>query len=233
MNGLSFFEVFLRGGVVMWPLLLCSVAGLAVIMDRAVYFLRLAAGRPGARQQAVLAAVREGRMEEARRDLAVWKHPVGVVMRVWLENAGRPAALRADLVKTEGARQLGLVEKRLRLLGALAHLAPLLGLLGTVMGMVMAFAQLENLVGTPRPTDLAGGIWTALLTTVAGLVVAIPCMAAYHGFEGLADQVARQMEAAVVGLEDASGQPGPGHRAGLEMARDRELPDRDMVLVQG
>jgi biopolymer transport protein ExbB len=92
------------------------------------------------------------------------------------------------------------VEKNLRILAALAHLAPLVGLLGTVQGMVVAFSKIESIQGTVKPSDLAGGIWEALLTTVFGLVVAIPCMALYHAFEGHADKIARQM--AVTSLDD-------------------------------
>jgi biopolymer transport protein ExbB len=128
----------------------------------------------------------------------------------YLENLARPAALRTEIVRREGSLQLERVEKRLRVLAAISHLAPLLGLLGTVLGMVLAFAKIEGLQGAMKPADLAGGIWQALLTTVFGLVVAIPCMAAYHGFEGLADKIARRMQFVVTLLDEALGQPGCG-----------------------
>jgi biopolymer transport protein ExbB len=107
-----------------------------------------------------------------------------------------------DNVKRAGALVLEGVEKRLRVLAAISHLAPLVGLLGTVTGMVMAFARIETLEGAPRPADLAGGIWEALLTTVFGLAVAIPCMAAYHAYDSVADKIARRMELAITALDD-------------------------------
>jgi heme O synthase-like polyprenyltransferase len=71
-----------------------------------------------------------------------------------------------------------------------------------VIGMVLAFSQIQSIQGTVKPSDLAGGIWEALLTTVFGLVVAIPCMALYHALEGHADKIARRMEWAVTALDD-------------------------------
>jgi biopolymer transport protein ExbB len=121
---------------------------------------------------------------------------------------GRPAKIRRDNVGRRGTLVLEDVERRLRVLAAIAHLAPLVGLLGTVVGMVVAFAQIQELQGAAKPADLAGGIWEALLTTVFGLVVAIPSMAAFHGFESHADKIARRMEMAVTELDDLFESPG-------------------------
>lgn len=186
----------------MWPLLLCSIIGVAVILDRAVFFLTVGRCRElpeflrrslggGADPDLVARALRERR------------HPVAAVAATYLENLHRPEKLRAELVRAEGGRQLERVEARLRILATISHLAPLLGLLGTVTGLVIAFAQLQALGAAAQPSDLAGGIWEALLTTVFGLLVAIPCMAAFHGYEGLADRIARRMAACVVVLDDA------------------------------
>jgi biopolymer transport protein ExbB len=197
-------SLFLKGGVFMWPLLFCSVLGLAVILDRSFLFLFLGRAAP------VLQTLREslvcrGRLlagGELPVSLLRSRHPVAAIARVYLRNLQRPASLRLELVKTEGASQLDRVERRLRILATVSHLAPLLGLLGTVTGLVIAFAAMQNLGAAAKPSDLAGGIWEALLTTVFGLIVAIPCMAAYHGFEGAADTIARQMQAAVVLMDD-------------------------------
>ena len=91
------------------------------------------------------------------------------------------------------------------MIAAIAHIAPLLGLIGTVTGLVSAFHQIERLGGSVQPSDLAGGIWSAMLTTVFGLVVAIPCMAAYHGFESWADRIARRMQFVVSELDEFFG----------------------------
>ena len=208
MDQMPFLDIFLRGGIVMWPLLFCSVLGVAVILDRALFFLRLRSTNLRRLEDQLTDDLRRGKTESALRLARSSDHPVARVAASYLENLGRPAALRTEIVRREGSLQLERVEKRLRVLAAISHLAPLLGLLGTVLGMVLAFAKIEGLQGAMKPADLAGGIWQALLTTVFGLVVAIPCMAAYHGFEGLADKIARRMQFVVTLLDEALGQSG-------------------------
>ena len=210
MDQMPFLDIFLRGGIIMWPLLFCSVLGVAVILDRALFFLRLRSTDLRRLEDQLTDDLRRGKTESALRLARSSDHPVARVAASYLENLARPAALRTEIVRREGSLQLERVEKRLRVLAAISHLAPLLGLLGTVLGMVLAFAKIEGLQGAMKPADLAGGIWQALLTTVFGLVVAIPCMAAYHGFEGLADKIARRMQFVVTLLDEALGQPGCG-----------------------
>ncbi len=202
MESISWFELFEKGGVVAWPILACSVVGAAIIVERAWFFLRLQGGGRRVMGQ-VRAALDGGATSEKLVQLASSStHPVAAVAHVYLANLHRGKDLRMELVRKQGALELERVESRLRMLATISHVAPLLGLLGTVLGMVMAFATIEGLETAARPSDLAGGIWEALLTTVFGLVVAIPCMAAYHGFESQADTIARKMEAAVVDLDD-------------------------------
>jgi biopolymer transport protein ExbB len=178
-------------------------------------------------EEAVAAKLRRGDVAGALAISVASPHPVAKVAAVYLRNLLRPADLRIELVRREGSLQLERVEKRLRVLAAISHLAPLLGLLGTVIGMVLAFAKIEGLQGAMKPGDLAGGIWQALLTTVFGLAVAIPCMAAYHGFEGLADKIARRMQFVVTALDEASGTTGGA--VSDEAARDKEKDDWSVV----
>jgi biopolymer transport protein ExbB len=229
MENLSFYDVFLRGGVVMWPLLFCSVLGAAVILERAFFFLFLRTQLKAATfEQAVTDDLRRGQTVQALRLARSSGHPLAKVAAVYLENLDRPADLRTELVRREGSLQLERVEKRLRVLAAISHLAPLLGLLGTVIGMVMAFAKIEGLQGAMKPGDLAGGIWQALLTTVFGLAVAIPCMAAYHGFEGAADKLARRMQFIVTALDEATGRAG----ASVSGEAARENADEEWAVVR-
>lgn len=186
----------------MWVLLAFSIVGVAVILERAAVYLSYGFG-PDRWLDRVLEEIGGGRNEEALQMARANRHPVARVVQVYLENLERPAKVRVDNVKREGSLVLESVEKRLRVLASIAHLSPLVGLLGTVLGMVVAFASIETLAGAPKPSDLAGGIWEALLTTVFGLVVAIPCMAAYHAYESHSDKIARRMELAVTALDDA------------------------------
>lgn len=201
MNDFHPVSLFLKGGFFMWPLLLCSVLGLAVILERSVFFLRLLISDKVLERLKSTLPQADG-VRATLNSLQFNSHPVASVVRTYLENLGRPTALRVELVKAEGGKQLERVENRLRILATISHLSPLLGLLGTVTGLVIAFAQMQSLGAAAKPSDLAGGIWEALLTTVFGLIVAIPCMAAYHGFEGLADRIARKMQRSVVVLDD-------------------------------
>ena len=93
-----------------------------------------------------------------------------------------------------GSAELKNLEAWLRPIGAIAHLAPLLGLLGTVLGMIQAFQKIGVSANQVSPALLAGGIWQALLTTAFGLIVAIPTMAAYYYLEGIVDDVRAKMK---------------------------------------
>ena len=216
-----------KGGALMWVLLVFSVVGVAVILDRLAVYASYGLD-PDRWLKKILADLEAGRVDVALASARKSRHPDARVVEVYLENLTRPARVRVDNVKREGALVLEKVEKRLRILAAISHLAPLVGLLGTVTGMVLAFARIESLDGAPKPSDLAGGIWEALLTTVFGLVVAIPCMAAYHAFESHADKIARRMELAVTALDDAL-QPGCGREcpvAGFQIEALQPLKDQ-------
>ncbi len=197
----SLITYFRAGGPLMWVLLGMSVLSLAIIFERAIVYLRYGLS-PDGWLSGTIDLLREGRTAEARARAQASRHPVARVVETYLDNLQRPAKIRLDNLKRTAALTLELVEKRLRVLAAIAHLAPLVGLLGTVIGMVVAFAQIQALQGTVKPADLAGGIWEALLTTVFGLIVAIPSMAAFHAFESHADRIASRMELAVSSLDD-------------------------------
>ncbi len=125
-------------------------------------------------------------------------NPVAKVMLSALEAIDKPN-ISLDVAKEEisrvGSAELRYLESHMRGLELVANIAPLLGLLGTVIGMVEAFSALEQASGSHiNPSLLAGGIWTALLTTVAGLSVAIPAMAAHYIFDGKIEKIRATMK---------------------------------------
>lgn len=197
----SFISLFQKGGPIMWPLLFCSILALAIILERLIFFFRIRFNQQKFHQR-LKALVTEGKVREAKAFSLSIGHPVAQTAAVYLDNLDQSDSLRQDLLRRDGSEQLQMVEKRLRTLSALAHLTPLIGLLGTVVGMVAAFATIEALAGAVNPGDLAGGIWEALLTTVFGLSIAIPCMAAFHGFESRADRIAREMQFMITTLDE-------------------------------
>jgi biopolymer transport protein ExbB len=203
-------ELFLRGGFAMWPLLASSILGLAVILDRSIVLLWLAMDF-NAFTRWLEPLVRSGRLDEARRLLAAKRSPVAIVSALYLAKLDHPASLREEIVAREGSRQVARMEKRMSWLGMNASVATLLGLLGTVTGLVTAFHEIELKAGQVQPGDLAAGIWEALITTVFGLMIAIPCLAAYHMLDNRAGAVALQMQWITAYLDEWLHR-APGHK---------------------
>lgn len=172
-----------QGGILMWPLLALSVATLAVLFDRTVAFttFRLADAET---ERALLA----GNSAEAHARIAAQAPDLLPLAVALLADA--PLAERernAAIAIEEAVRRL---DSRLGLLAIAGRVAPLLGLLGTVLGMIQTFSRLADSEGALDMTMLAGGIWQALLTTAAGLTIAIPAVAAHQAFLRREDGIA-------------------------------------------
>ena len=189
----SFDELFFRGGAVMWPLLVCSVLAMAIILERLTVLFWKADGYRGTERK-LRVLLEEGRFEAARRKLHGSRGSLGPVAMEYLEHLDRPKDIREELVAKRASIELSKLERRLNWLSVIAHSAPMLGLLGTVTGLVGAFHQIETAGGQVQPADLAAGIWEALLTTVFGLVIALPALAAYHFFEQRVATVSLHMQ---------------------------------------
>jgi len=193
MWGHSLTELFFKGGVVMWPLLFCSILGLALILERSaviiwggVRFHRLV--------DRLKALVKAGKIGQARTDLARMRGPVARTAAVYLEHLDSPPELREEVVAREASQMVAGLERRLNWLGLLAQVAPLLGLLGTVLGLMNAFYQIDLKGSQVQATDLAVGIWQKLLNTAFGMAIAIPCLMAYFWLSGRVNLTALQME---------------------------------------
>jgi biopolymer transport protein ExbB len=117
------------------------------------------------------------------------------VLSAGLRRAGSPLPEIEKAVEDAGSREVRKLNANLRPLSVVITIAPLLGLLGTVWGMVVAFIQIASAEGLGKPEQLADGISQALITTVAGLVIAIPTQAAYYWFRGRIDRWVREAEA--------------------------------------
>jgi biopolymer transport protein ExbB len=128
-----------------------------------------------------------------------------------------PADIEAEVSRV-GSAEIRNLESWLRGLSGIAHLSPLLGLLGTVMGMITAFIRLEEAGSKVNPSILAGGIWEALLTTAFGLIIAIPAMAAFYYLEGEVDRVRAAMKDVSVRVLLHFGKTG-GHLEAHDKAR--------------
>lgn len=180
----------------MLVLLAMSVLAVAIVMFKGFELARL-------RLQGldfvepVMTALEKGRLDDARASIDASRHPVAQVLRSSVDAALdpliSPQAAQAEVARV-GSRAVRELESWLRGLSAIAHLSPLLGLLGTVIGMIMAFMKIQDAGSSVDPSVLSGGIWQALLTTAFGLTVAIPAMAAFYLLEGEIDRVRAAMK---------------------------------------
>jgi biopolymer transport protein ExbB len=185
-----------RGGPAMWAIAALSVMTLALILWKLADLLRLGAWSRGRTAEAVdlwrqgreaAAAARIAGLASARARL------VGAAMAVARDPAYGPEERREEVTRV-GKALLAEARAGLRGLDLVATIAPLLGLLGTVLGMIAAFQALQEAGARADPATLAGGIWEALLTTAAGMAVAIPASVALAAFEGVIDALRRDME---------------------------------------
>lgn len=163
----------------MWPLLALSMLSLVLILERLVFF--------GARRYRFGKSLREGMDGQIQQGSSNPLHQVIIQYQSDLSQ-GEEHAL--NLSGREAMRQLSQHERGLKVLATIGAIAPLVGLLGTVWGMVKAFAQMAAQGAEVSPADFADGIWTGLLTTVAGLLVAIPAVVAARMFEAQIDKLA-------------------------------------------
>lgn len=187
------------GGPVVLILLLLSIFALSIFLIKLWQFSRLGLGRHRLVQQA-LQHWCEGESEAARALLADARQPVAKVVYLAMQGLSREtlpqSLLREELLRVAG-NQLEMLRSYLRPLEIIANLSPLLGLLGTVLGMIQAFQQLESAGTQVDPAILSGGIWQALLTTAVGLSVAVPTLIAHSWLERRVERCAYQMEDAI------------------------------------
>lgn len=174
-------EFFIKGGPLMVPLLLASILTAAIGIDRAWHYFH--AGRKNRNAEEIHTLIEQGEFAQALTLAVQTPGPVAAVLVEGLKHRGQEKDLLEEVVSLRGAAELQRLNQRLHLLELVGRLSPLVGLLGTVIGMVAAFRQVASARGAVDPSLLAGGIWEALLTTVAGLCVAIPALILYHLFE--------------------------------------------------
>jgi biopolymer transport protein ExbB len=192
-RGKNLWETLSRGGPLMIPILLCSLVGVAFAIERAVS-LRQSAVAPRDLQEEVLEAIGGGGSAAA---LDVCEQRPSALSRVLMAGLrlGDAPKDEVNLAMSEaGERELWALERLAKPLSVIAGVAPLLGLLGTVWGMILAFDVVAQKGALGDPRQLANGIATALLTTLAGLSVAIPCYIFYHYFRSKSDRMIVEIE---------------------------------------
>ncbi len=197
-------EFFLKGGPLMWPILLCSVIVIAIVLERLYHLRRAGVNLPNLLTRAKKLLL-ENKPEEAERLCRDATGPVAHILAMGIHLHNRSLEEKEKILGRAGSRELRRLEKNLGTLGIIGHIAPLLGLLGTVTGMIKAFIKIQELGGRVDASVLAGGIWEALITTAAGLSVAVPAIVFYHYFEGKVDNFSHRMKEAIGEVLEPSG----------------------------
>jgi biopolymer transport protein ExbB len=195
------WEIVRAGGPFMWPILLCSVIAAAIILER-LWTLQPRRIAPPDLTRRIWSLVEAGQINDKVIAALEVNSPLGKLLSVGLTARHRPRAVMMERLEDEGRHVAQDLDRFLNTLGTIAGVAPLLGLLGTVTGIIKAFnAIYEGGMGDPRL--LSGGISEALITTAAGLCVAIPSYIAYRYLRGRVDRIVSQVERDVVRFADA------------------------------
>lgn len=207
------------GGVMLVPIGLASLVGLTLFVARWRIQERSRVV-PQALAVAVLRAVDAGQWEKARRLCDDDGSPLAKVLAQGLRFRGADRATIQGAMEDVGRRQMSRLERYVGAVGALASVTPLMGLLGTVLGMIRVFQDLVAQAGANEgvvdPTALAGGIWEALVTTAAGLVVAIPLYLGYRYLIGRLDRRAIELEEGATTLLDRLAPPPQAMPSGTD-----------------
>jgi biopolymer transport protein ExbB len=197
-----------RGGVwVMLPLMGCSVVALGFVIERAVFWARLARGTDRSLVEEFLRLADRGAYDEAARRAHGSRDPVVCVLHCGLVHRNYDVASALQMAATAELKRM---ERFLPVLDTVITLAPLLGILGTVVGIISSFGFLSENVQLQDPRAVTGGIAQALLTTATGLVIAIATLVPHNYFRALADGRRHEMEDAATRLEIVLRKRGAG-----------------------
>lgn len=194
------FEIIKSGGWMMMPLILCSLAAMAIIIER-FWTLQKKKVLPPNLVPQVWRLSREKKLDDKTLHLLKTSSQLGFVLAAGLANSHHGREVMKECIEEAGHQVVNQLERYLNTLGTIASIAPLLGLLGTVVGMIQAFTAIVA-HGVGDPAVLASGISVALITTAAGLTVAIPSLIFHRYFERLVDEFVVSMEAEALKLVD-------------------------------
>jgi biopolymer transport protein ExbB len=191
----NLLQIFYDGGLMMYPIAACSFILTIFAFER---FIHLRIGRviPRPFVKRLIEQLQQGQIdrEEALELCERNPSPIATIMTAGVKRYGRSAVELEQAVLDAGERESNQLRKYMRLLSAISNVAPLLGMLGTVMGMIQSFNDISGSQAMGRPEMLAGGISQALLTTAFGLMVAIPAYLLYIYFLGRTDRLTMEMD---------------------------------------
>lgn len=212
----AMLELMQKGGPVMWVIFVLSIVGVAVFLERLVYLHR-AQVRVGEFLRGLANLVRDNRVEEVRKQCLATPGPVARVALSAVLARDCPRAELRDIVQEAGQLEVPRLERHLSLLGGIAYAAPLLGLLGTVLGLLEAFYLVSTQGGYATVADLSGAVYQSLISAAAGLAAAIPALIGAGYLNARVQDLVHDME-----------------RAGIEMVnllKNRTLPAAEILAM--
>jgi len=192
-------DFIVKGGVILWIIMALSLVGLAIIIERVLYFRSIKTDEDKLFQR-VKASVEKGHYDEALSICDNNESPLSALIRVGIEYRAYPETAQKEILKDAAAQEVPRLERNISALGTIAHIAPLLGLLGTVTGTMKAFGVLGRFGAVADPSILALGISEALITTVGGIVVAVPAVIFYNLLVTKVNNILIKMENQVTAL---------------------------------
>jgi len=195
---MSLWRLFMAGGPVMWPILIASIFAFAIMLEKFWHLHKIRIDTQDFLAK-ILEKMKRHEVKEALALCDATQSPIASILKAGILKYDRPKQQIVEAIEDASLYEVPKLEKNLPMLATIGHIAPLLGLLGTVTGMVRCFQSVQAKASTLHPVspgDLAGGIWEALLTTVAGLVVAIPTYVAYNYLVNRVNHYVLEMEKA-------------------------------------
>jgi biopolymer transport protein ExbB len=195
------FRMIEMGGPMMYPILLCSILFVAILIERLYHFHR-AEIDTNQFVSGIRNVLKKRKIAEAISICDDTPGPVAHIVKAGILKHDRPKEEIKETIGDVALHEVPRLEKNLNVLATVAHIAPLLGLLGTVLGMIGAFQQIQRESGRVNAGDLAGGIWEALVTTAAGLCVAIPAYVAYNYLVSRVNSLVLDMERSATEVVD-------------------------------
>lgn len=218
---MNLFDFYIKGGVIMHPILLCSIIALYIIVERYMA-LRRAREIPEGFNRQLREFLRKGDVNSALLYAAQYDIPIARVVKAGLQKIHRGYRRVQESMEDQGRAEMGTLEKHMGVLATVSGVAPLLGFLGTVIGIAIAFEEIAERGGQVSADILADGISQALYTTVFGLVVGIPAFALFNYLNGMIRNVVGTLENQAREMFDAIEEELPPHTRTAPAATEEE-----------
>lgn len=187
------FQFLLKGGWIMWPLFACALVSVTVIIERAIVLRRAASGAHAVAER-VKSLLIDGKVDEAQSAAESVDNPVARVLAAGIRHRDKPGALLEQALQTAAMKEVPKLNARLGVLDTIVTLSPLLGLLGTITGMIRSFQVVATASGASAAPAITGGVAEALIATAAGLAIAIATLPFYNGYNEKVRDLIAEME---------------------------------------